>query len=115
MPLLHIEALPPRATKGDVLHLLISTGGIGRALVGKIELQGSAAVVEVPAGWEGRLARALDGIAFKGRSLRAWAAGGEAGSAAAEDHFRPSTRLLELESEAEARPTLERLPDLPAA
>jgi hypothetical protein len=115
MPLLHLEALPPRTTKGEILHLLIGEGGIGRAHVGKIELHGSAAAIEVPSSWERRLARALDGIAFKGRSLRAWAAGAEAVSASAEDHFRRVARLLELESDAEARQTLERFRDLPAA
>ena len=39
MPLLHLEALPPRTTKGEILHLLIGEGGIGRAHVGKIELR----------------------------------------------------------------------------
>jgi ATP-dependent RNA/DNA helicase IGHMBP2 len=115
MPLLHLEALPPRTTKGELLHLLIDTGGIGRPLVGKIELRGNVAAIEVPAGWEGRLARALDGTAFKGRSLRAWAASDEAVAANVEEHFRRLGRLLELESDAEARRTLERLRDLPAA
>ncbi len=112
MPLLHLEALPPRTTKGELLRLLCSAGGIGRTVVGKIELQGFVAVIEVPAGWEQRLARALDGIAFKGRSLRAWAGGSAASSAAAEDHFRRLIRLLDLEAEAEARQMLERLGDL---
>jgi hypothetical protein len=57
MPLLHLEALPPRTTKGEILHLLIGEGGIGRALVGKIDQRGSAAAIEVPPGWESRLAR----------------------------------------------------------
>jgi hypothetical protein len=115
VPLLHLEALPSRTTKGELLHLLITTGGIGRALVGKIELHDSVAIIEVPAGWDGRLARALDGLGYKGRSLRASAAGREAASAASDDHFRRLLRLLELESDAEARQTLERHQDLPAA
>ncbi len=97
-----------------MLHLLINHGGIGRSLVGKIQLQGSTAAIEVPAGWQDRLARALDGLAFKDRSLRAWAAGGAAVSPTAEDHFGRLARLLELESDAEARQTLERLRDLSA-
>jgi hypothetical protein len=35
MPLLSLESLPRRTTKGDLLHFLISTGGISREDVGR--------------------------------------------------------------------------------
>jgi hypothetical protein len=113
MPILHLDGLPPRMSRGELLHLLINDGGIGRQHVGKIEVRGSAAAIEVPAGWQDRLARALEGFTFKGRSLRAWTSGGEAGSGIAGEHFGRLARLLELESAAEAKEVLERLRDQP--
>jgi hypothetical protein len=107
MPLLHLESLPRRISKGDLLQLLITTGGIDRAQVGRIDLHGFAAVVEVPAGWEKRLVKALDGMGWKDRCLRAWASGGTTAASEVLDHFRRLARLLELESEAEARQALE--------
>jgi ATP-dependent RNA/DNA helicase IGHMBP2 len=108
MPLLHLEPLPPRTSKGDLLRLLIDTGGLGRQQVGRIDLAGPAATVEVPDGWESRLVKALDGASFKDRRLRAWVTGGAPGGGG-EDHFRRLARLLTLESEAEARQTLEQV------
>jgi hypothetical protein len=105
MPLLHLEPLPPRVTKGEILHLLCSAGGIGRGQVGRIDLHGVGAVIEVPPGWDRRLVKALDGAALKDRRrrLHAWSTADSAASAGAEDHFQRLARLLELESEAEAQ------------
>jgi ATP-dependent RNA/DNA helicase IGHMBP2 len=114
MPLLHLEPLPPRTSKGDVLRLLIETGGLGRQQVGRIDLNGPAATVEIPDGWENRLVRALDGAPFKDRRLRAWITGATPQSGG-EDHFRRLARLLTLESEAEARQTLEKARSLSPA
>jgi hypothetical protein len=61
MPLLHLEPLPRRITKGDLLAFLDQIGGLDRNRVGRIELRGTQAVVEVPDGWEARLIKALDG------------------------------------------------------
>src|SRR6266545_1203100 len=114
MPLLHLEPIPRRTTKGELLDFLIATGGIGRAQVGRIDLNGNVAVIEVPAGWETRLVKALDGAALKERRVRAWAT--ETASApAGEDHFRRLARLLELESQAEARQTSEKARQLSPA
>jgi superfamily I DNA and/or RNA helicase len=103
MPLLHLEPLPPRVTKGEILHLLCSIGGIDREKVGRIDLRGVVAVIEVPPGWDRRLVKALDGAALKERQLRAWTTGDSAESAGADDHFQRLARLLKLESEAEAQ------------
>src|SRR5207245_2298543 len=102
---LRLEPLPPRASRSDVLRLLTGQGGIDRRLVGRIDLQGRLAVVEVPDGWAARLARALDGAEIDGRRLRAWC---DAAAPAGEDHFSRLGDLLELESDAEARQALER-------
>ncbi|MDY0165580.1 MAG: AAA domain-containing protein [Thermoguttaceae bacterium] len=102
MALIYLEPLPRRASKGDVLALLNRTGGLDRRRVGRIELRGRRAVVEVPDGWETRLVKALDGCQFGDRRIRAWTA-----SAAAdhgdEDHFGQLGRLLDMESRAEAQ------------
>src|SRR5260370_4739640 len=105
MPHLRLEPLPPRAARSDVLRLLTEQGGIDRRLVGRIDLQGRLAVVEVPDGWATRLARALDGADLDGRRLRAWC---DAAAPANEDHFSRPADLLELESQTEARQALER-------
>jgi superfamily I DNA and/or RNA helicase len=107
MSLLYLESLPPRTTKGDMLHLLCSVGGLVRAQVGRIEVYGSSAVVEVPDGWETRLAKTLDGAEFNGRRLRV-RAGGPKSSSGPEHHFERLARLVRLESEAEAKQTIEK-------
>jgi ATP-dependent RNA/DNA helicase IGHMBP2 len=111
MPLLHLEPLPPRTTKGDLLDLLAGAG-LDRRRVGRIDLRGRLAVIEVPDGWPPRLVKALDGAAFKDGRLRAWSAAPAGGG---DDHFHRLARLLELEGEAEARQALERVKRLPPA
>jgi hypothetical protein len=115
MPFLHLESLPRRTSKGEVLHLLVTQGEIDRTQVGLIELQGTCATVEVPAGWEARLARALDGAQLQDRRVHAWAAGGTSAPASVQGHFHRLADLLELESHAEARQALETAQRLPAA
>jgi hypothetical protein len=106
MSLLHLEPLPPRVGRGDVLRFVCERGGIDGRLVGRIDLQGRSATVEVPDSWEARLVKALDGAALNDRKLRAWSGGAPTGGAV-EDHFLRLGRLLELESQAEARQLLE--------
>lgn len=105
MTVLRLESLPPRTTKGELLALVCAEGGLRREQVGRIDVQGNAAAIEIPAGTEARVARKIDGIAFKERRLRAWFAG--ASAANADDHFGRMARLLNLESEAEAQRILE--------
>jgi ATP-dependent RNA/DNA helicase IGHMBP2 len=109
MPTLNLEPLPSRAGKGDILRLLIEKGGLDRVRVGKIDIQGRTASVEIPTGWEVRLIRALDGVDFLDRPLRAWITGTVKG----EDHFTRLTALLEIESDAEAHQIAERVQSLP--
>ena len=115
MPLLHLESLPRRASKSDLLKFLQETGGLDRRRVGRIELGGNAARIEVPDGWETRLVKALDGQPLGDRRVRAWAeaAGGSASGDA--DHFGRLARLLDLESKAEAQQARERGQRLSAA
>ena len=48
MALIHLEPLPRSVSKNDILALLNSAGGLDRRRVGRIELRGRQAVVEVP-------------------------------------------------------------------
>ncbi|MDZ7617482.1 MAG: AAA domain-containing protein [Patescibacteria group bacterium] len=106
MPLIHLEPMPRRASKGDVVALLIRDGGLDRRHVGRIELRGRQAIVEVPDGWEARLVKALDGRLVGDRRIRAWttaAASAESACTTDLDHFQRLARLLDLESRAEAQ------------
>ncbi len=115
MPLLHIEPLPRRATKPEILDFLDRLGGLDRRRVGRIELRGPAAVVEVPDGWEARLLKAIDGQMFGDRRVRArisadrTAGHPRSGSAGPEDHFGRLLRLLDLESREEAQRVAEQM------
>jgi len=112
MALLHLEPLPRRTTKGEILNLLCTTGGLRREQVGRIDLQGATAVIEVPDDWEVRLVKALDGASFKDSLVTARTAvppSREKGTTGAgnDDHFQRLTHLLNLESQAEAQQILE--------
>ena len=97
MELIFLDGLPPTASKGSLLRLLIEVGGLAKTRIGKIDLQGSRATIEVADGWAGRLARILDGVQVETRHIRAWqqAAAGE------DDHFGRLLRWLDMEAEAE--------------
>ena len=114
MPLLYLNPLPSRTRRGDVLEWLVSAGGIERKRVGRIDLQGPTAVVEVPEGWEVRLAKALDGAEYRTGRLRAWSGRAET-HGSDEDHFQRLARLLDLEARAEAAQAAAELAQLSAA
>ena len=108
MSLVILEQLSPRVGKADLLRLFDTVGGLAGSRVGKIELSGGRASVEVPSGWEDRLARTLDGATLHGRRITAWASGGEAGSAAGDhEHLQRLIRLIEVEREAEGQRAVE--------
>jgi hypothetical protein len=75
MTLLHLEPLPPRTTKGEILNLLCTAGGLRREQVGRIDLQGATVAIELPDGSDARVVKALDGISFKERPRRRLPAG----------------------------------------
>jgi hypothetical protein len=103
MSLVYLEPLPRRVSKAEILALVESVGGLDRRRVGRIELRGTQAVVEVPDGWESRLVKLLDGKPLGQRRVRVWTGGQPAAGRGQEDHFQRLTRLLDLESRAEAQ------------
>ena len=117
MGILYLEPLPPRAGKSEVLKWLADSGQIERSKIGRIDLQGKRAAVQVPDGRLQRLARQLDGAAFGERRVRAWAEMPDAVGRGGEDHFQRLGRLLDLEAKAAAERTLgtgRRMPDAAA-
>jgi ATP-dependent RNA/DNA helicase IGHMBP2 len=103
MALLFFESLPPRQSPADVLRFLVIQGGLDRRQVGRIEIQGRSATVEVPDSWQVRLLKALDGATFENRRIRVSTGAGQPAGWDAEDHFVRLAGLLELESKAEAQ------------
>ena len=94
MALIHLDFLPRHVSKGDILTLLDGACGLGQRRVGRIELRGNQAVIEVPDGWEARL------IKGPGRpAVRRPPASGlgppapPAASRGGEDHFQRLGRL----------------------
>jgi superfamily I DNA and/or RNA helicase len=112
MALLHLEPLSSRTRKGDLLRFLCEQGGLDRGAVGRIDIHGRSATVEVPDGRVAGLLQALDGASLHDRRLRAWCSGG---AASPDDHFTRLAELLELESQAETRQVVERVQRLPPA
>ncbi len=105
MPCVILERLAPRVGKADLLRLLDQKGGLPGNRVGKIELSGGRASIEVPSGWEGRLAKALDGAELHGRRIAAWA--GAPANAGEHEHLQRLIHLLEVEREAEGQRAVE--------
>lgn len=112
--MLELQSLPPRITKTDLLVWLERTGGIDRQRIGRIELHGNRATVEVPESWLARLVRTLDGAALKDKVVHARSAA-RSEDETADNHFTHLSRLLQLENEAEAQRAVQRGRRLSAA
>ncbi|MBY0524105.1 MAG: AAA family ATPase [Gemmataceae bacterium] len=101
MPLLHLESLPPRTTRKDLVRYLTTVAKIDERQLGRLDVRRSVAVIEVSESWAGRLLKALDGASWNDRRLRARMGDvGVVGSG--EDHFQRLGRLLKVEAAAEA-------------
>jgi ATP-dependent RNA/DNA helicase IGHMBP2 len=107
MPMIHLEPVPRGVRVSDLLAFLQAAGGLDRKRVGRIEVRGGRATVEVPEGWQFRLARDLDGQSLGNRPVRVWAERAAVGGGQ-EDHFQRLARLLDWEGSAEARQALQR-------
>lgn len=103
MPLLHIEPIPRDLGRADLLEWVCRFAGVDRKLIGRIEIAGRSAAVEVPDSHLARLLQSLDGADLRGRAVRVWSEQTRAASGSEEeDHFQRLGRLLEMESRAEA-------------
>lgn len=102
MLLLHLENLPPRITRKELIRFLIEVGGMDERLLGRVDVRRGLASIEVPDAWAARLVKALDGAACGARRMRARLGGGSMSALGDEDHFQRLVRLMELEAEAEA-------------
>lgn len=109
MPLLHLEHLPPRTTRKELVGFLLTVGGIGARQLGKIDLRNRTATIEVPENWVARLLKALDGSSWKDGRIQVRLVAAPSASDSPEDHFQRLTRLLEVEAEAEAQQVRERV------
>lgn len=107
MAILQLDELPPRTTKGTIVRLLVQVGEIDRKKIGSIELRGRNSRIEVPDDLIDRLVKRLDGANLANRHIRA--SHGNRLSSVDEDHFHRLLRLLEIEAEAEANQTAERI------
>ena len=108
MPLLHLEPLPRSISKSDVLAFLHTVGDLDRSRVGRIDLSGGEATIEIPDRLLHRLAKTLDGQTLGDRPVRAWAEGQSDLDRADQDHFDRLARLLDIESRAESTQLSER-------
>lgn len=108
MALLYLEPLPPRVTKSALLFFIQEQGGADLQRVGRLELLGRQARLEIPEGWATRLTVALDGALFQKQRLHAWVTTVAEASPDGDEHFQRLGELLELESQAEAERALER-------
>jgi len=108
MPLLHLDSLATRTGKSAIIKWLEHTGGLDPNRIGRIELEGRRATIEIPVGWEARLVRALDGTRLDDRRVRAWSSGAAAANPDSHEHFERMRKLLDLEAKAEAAQLLER-------
>jgi len=108
MPLIHLELLPRKISKSDILAFLQSTGQINRRDVGRIELRPGEATIEVPmVGPPGSQNPSTASNSASGR-IRAWADQPASSTGPDQEHFARLVRLLDLESRAEARQAAQR-------
>lgn len=97
MPILNIDGLPPRVSKGQLMNLLIQDGNMRKHHIGRMVTKGHGATIEITGGDMNRLVTLLDGNLVGTRQIRVWtdAAAGE------HDHFDKLLHWLALEATAE--------------
>ncbi len=93
---IYLDGLPPTMRKGGILKLLIEVGGLRKDKIGKIELNGRLATIEIPDGQAAKLVRTLDGHQVETRHIRAWQQ-----TSQPSDRFQQLLRWLQLEANAE--------------
>ncbi|MFT7638326.1 MAG: hypothetical protein ACI9G1_000047, partial [Pirellulaceae bacterium] len=113
MSLILLEALPRQTTRGTIVRLIIQVGAVDKRKVGKVEITGRTATIELPENLIDSAVARLDGANLAGRHIRARRHTATRSSSVTsrddEDHFERLIRLLEMESKAEAQHTLGQL------
>ena len=71
MPL-HVDSLSSKTFPGDLLAWVLNTNELKKQQVGKIEIQGRHATIEIPDKAGARLVKRLDGQKLKNRSVQVW-------------------------------------------
>ncbi|MCO5199588.1 MAG: AAA domain-containing protein [Anaerolineae bacterium] len=98
MEKLFIDGLPRQTRNGAIFQLLVEQGRLAQQRIGRIDVQGTFATVEVADGWSGRVARRIDGAQIGRRHIRAWR---DATEQINDPHFDQMKRWLKLEADAE--------------
>jgi hypothetical protein len=83
MEILYLDGLPSTMGKGSIVRQLVETGNLHKKHIGKIELNGGLATVEITDGRAARLIPILDGHTIENRHIRAWVQAG----GASDPHF----------------------------
>lgn len=93
-----IDGLPRQTRNGAIFQLLVEQGRLAQHRIGRIDIQGTFAAVDVADGWSGRVAQRINGAQIGRRHVRAWH---EAASQVSDPHFDQLKRWLKLEADAE--------------
>ncbi|HTN77891.1 MAG TPA: AAA domain-containing protein, partial [Pirellulaceae bacterium] len=107
--LLYLDALPRNTTKGTIVRLLVQVGELEKNRVGKVELSGRRATVEVPEAWLLRLVKKLDGTPLAHQHIRAWSAMPKVAATPADEHFAALLKWIDVEAAAEAQASRARM------
>lgn len=105
MPL-HIDSLPGRIGKGNLLRWILDTEEVRKQQVGAIEIYGRAATIEIPDSAGPRLVKRLDGRKLLSRNVQVWFESVDEDSDRT-GHFAKLERWLSMERSAEAQQAAE--------
>ena len=98
MQLLYLDKLPKGFGRNKLLRLLIEEGRFNKLSIGKIDVTGKRATIELESGDAAQVAQRLDGLQIGTAKIRAWH---ELAAGDADDHFARLLRWLKLEAQAE--------------
>ncbi len=98
MQLLYIDKLPKGFGRNKILRLLIEEGQFNKFSIGKINLSGNRATIEMESGNVAEIVQRIDGLQIGTSKIRAWH---EVASEDIDDHFARLLHWLALEGKAE--------------
>ena len=98
MELLYIDKLPKGFGRNKLMRLLIEEGNFDKLRIGKIDVTGKRAIIELDSDRAARVAETLDGLLVGNSKIRAWH---ELTNENVDDHFSNQLRWLALEAKAD--------------